>query len=136
MSLIGVTASGSSPEVIPLRPSQEAAGSVPSKIFTRRSAEAEPVDAWDLGRDRGRLGAGADDQDVADFAHCVISPQAAARVELRGRLTPRRSAITRALRSGLKEIALLRMPSARSSAGCRSTIASTVRSTRFISISA
>ena len=34
MSLIGVTASGSSPEVIPFSPFHEAATSVPSTIFS------------------------------------------------------------------------------------------------------
>ena len=116
MSLIGVTASGSSPEVIPLRPSQEAAGSVPSTIFRLIGPRPSWLSDVDLGRDPRRLGAGADDQQVGLAHHG--------------------SAITSPLRSGLKEIALLRIRSARLSTGRRSTSEKTVRSTRFISISA
>ena len=86
--------------------------------------EPEPVDHVDLGGDRRRLGAGADDQQVADAL-------ALAHAATRG------SATTRPLWSGLKEIALLRTRSARPASAARSsTLASTVLSTRFISISA
>src|SRR5215470_445286 len=48
MSLIGVTASGSSPEVIPLRPSQEAATSVPSTIVSEIGPRPRRLIQWTL----------------------------------------------------------------------------------------
>ena len=60
MSLIGVTASGSSPEVIPLRPFQEAATSVASTVFSADRAQPERVEGVHLGRQPGGLGARAD----------------------------------------------------------------------------
>src|SRR5215475_9716115 len=47
-SLIGVTASGSSPEVMPLRPFQEAATSVPSITLIEMSARPRLLKAWTL----------------------------------------------------------------------------------------
>ncbi len=116
MSLIGVTASGSSPEVIPLRPSQEAAGSVPSTILTLIGPSPRRLSTWTL---------------VAIPAAFAPAPT----IEQVGR-GQHGSAITSPLRSGLKEIALLRMRSARLSTGRSSTSVKTVRRTRFISISA
>src|SRR4051794_13508349 len=48
MSLIGVTASGSSPEVMPLRPFQEAATSVPSITSIEISARPRLLAMWTL----------------------------------------------------------------------------------------
>ena len=58
--MIGVTASGSSPEVIPLRPFQEAATSVPSTIFSEIGPRPSELKAWTLVAMPRGLGAGAD----------------------------------------------------------------------------
>ena len=78
MSLIGVTASGSSPEVIPLRPSQEAAGSVPSTILRRIGPRPRRLRTWTLVAIARRLGAGADDQQVGLGYHGSRDHQSAA----------------------------------------------------------
>ena len=106
-----------------MRPSQEAAGSVPSIDREADRPQAEAVEDVDLGRDPGRLGAGADDQTGR------LAAQAQAAV--------RGSAITRPLLVGAEGDRAFAHPLARGvSTGRRSTSSKTVRSTRFISSSA
>src|SRR5262249_29333937 len=83
----------------------------PLDDLQRDRAEPEPVDHVDLGRDRGGLGAGADYQQVGLAQHG--------------------STITSPRRSGLKEIALLRIRSARVSTGWRATAGGPGRSPRL-----
>ena len=135
MSLIGGIASGSSPEVIPLRPSQEAAGSVLSITVIEISPRPRVLITCTLAPIAAAF---APAPTMRMSLSLTAPPQTGVRVGDSDALGPaaRGSAITSPFWSGLKEIALLRARSPLVSTARSSVLSSTIRSTRFISISA